>query len=53
MTNEHLVPVVIVDLVEKVFKPSTHVNEKINYETRLIAIRDYCQNAINRFEKKK
>ena len=39
MKNEHLVPVLITDLVEK-FNKAKNENEKMNYTMRLEAIRE-------------
>jgi len=47
MKNEHLLPVNIIDLVEK-FNTTTNENEKLNYKFRIEAIRDYCDQSIKK-----
>lgn len=46
MKNLHLVPVNIVDLVEKLNDPNIHENERNNYIIRIETIRDYCASAL-------
>lgn len=46
MKNLHLVPVNIVDLVEKLNDKNIRENEHNNYVLRIEAIRDYCAAAI-------
>ena len=48
MKNEHLLPVNIIDLVEKFKDPNLRENERLNYQIRLETIRDYCSAAINK-----
>jgi len=48
--NEHLLPVNIVDLVEKLNQQGIRENERMNYVLRLEAIRDYCDAAIRKSE---
>lgn len=45
MKNEHLLPVSVIDLVEK-FNNAKNENEKLNYQFRLEAVRDYCDEAV-------
>lgn len=45
MKNEHLLPVNIIDLVSK-FNNAKDENEKMNYQLRIEAIRDYCSETI-------
>jgi hypothetical protein len=47
MKNEHMVPVNIIDIVNKLSDQTIRENERINYILRLEAIRDYCITAIN------
>jgi len=47
MKNEHLLPVNIIDLVEK-FNTTTNENEKLNYRFRIEEIRDYCDQAVKK-----
>jgi len=49
MKNEHLVPVNIVDLVNKLQDKTLHENERTNYIHRIEAIRDYCNAAVNKY----
>jgi hypothetical protein len=46
MKNEHLVPVNIVDIVNKLTDPTVRENERMNYVMRLEAIRDYVTQAV-------
>jgi hypothetical protein len=46
MKNLHLVPPSVVDIVEKLYSPIAHENEKMNYILRLEAIRDYCNEIV-------
>ena len=48
MKNEHLLPVNIIDLVEKINDPNTRENERNNYVLRLETIRDYCTAALSK-----
>ena len=48
MKNEHLVPVNIVDIVNRINDKSTRENEKMNLIIRLETIRDYCNIALNK-----
>lgn len=48
MKNEHLVPVNVVDIVNRLKDPSIRENEKINYILRLEAIREYCAVALSK-----
>ncbi len=48
--NEHLLPVNIVDLVQKLNDPSIRENERMNYILRLETIRDYCDAAVKKSE---
>lgn len=49
MKNEHLVPVSIMDIVDKLKSPNLSVNERMNLVLRLEAIRDFCENNARRF----
>lgn len=51
MKNQHLLPVNIVDLIEKFNNPNTHDTERMNLLQRIEAIRDYCTIAVNKFNK--
>lgn len=48
MKNNHLVPVNIIDIVERLTNKSIQENEKANLLLRLEAVRDYCTIAINK-----
>ena len=48
MQNEHLVPVVVQDIVNKLNDKNTRENEKANLLLRLDAIRDYVTAAVVR-----
>lgn len=47
MKNEHLIPINLIDLVEKLYS-STNENERNNYVHRLEVIRDYCETALKK-----
>jgi len=46
MKNEHLLPVNIIDLVEKYRQPNLRENERMSYQLRLETIRDYVDQAL-------
>jgi len=46
--NLHLVPVNIVDLVERINDKNTKENERMNLIIRLETIRDYCNSTLNK-----
>jgi hypothetical protein len=48
MKNEHLVPVNIVDLVNKLQDKTLRENEVANYQLRLEAIKEYCSIALHK-----
>ena len=48
MKNEHLIPANVLDLAEKITSQTAHENERLNYLTRLEAIRDYCDLTIKK-----
>lgn len=48
MKNQHLVPVNILDIYEKLSDPRIKENEKANYILRLETIRDYCDAAVKK-----
>lgn len=48
MKNLHLVPVNIIDIVEKVNDKTLRENEHMNYVLRLETIRDYCSDALSK-----
>lgn len=48
MKNLHLVPVNVLDLVEKINDRSLRENEHVNYVLRLETIRDYCNEALSK-----
>lgn len=53
MKNMHLIPVGVIDIVDKLNK-ATHENEKMNYVLRLEAIQEYCNDILhqnNKFNK--
>lgn len=47
MKNEHLVPQVIIDLVNHMNSDNTPYNTKVNYQMRIEAIRDYCNTVLD------
>lgn len=47
MKNQHLIPINVVDIVEKL-NSTTNENERTNYIVRLETIRDYCDQAIKK-----
>lgn len=53
MKNEHLIPINVIDIVEKLNKEGVRENEKLNYLMRLEAIKDYCIQAINKVNNQK
>jgi hypothetical protein len=48
MKNEHLLPVNIIDLVNKFRDPNIRENEKLNYQLRLETIRNYCDESLKK-----
>jgi len=46
MKNLHLVPVNVIDIVEKLNDKTIRENEHNNYVLRIEAIRDYCAAAL-------
>lgn len=53
MTNNlHLVPVVVLDIVENMSK-TKHENAVLSYTARLEAIRDYCDAALKNHQMQK
>ena len=46
MKNEHLLPVNIIDLVEKYHNPNIRENEKMNYQLRLETIVSYITESL-------
>jgi hypothetical protein len=53
MKNEHLLPVNIIDIVEKFNQPNLRENERLSYQLRLETIRDYCAAAITKHNNSK
>lgn len=53
MNNLHLVPAIVIDIVERLNNNTVHKNEEMNYVMRLEAIRDYCSIAINKHNSSK
>ena len=51
MKNLHLVPVNILDLVEKINDNSLRENERNNYILQLEAIRDYTTTCLNKYSR--
>ena len=47
MKNEHLVPVVVQDIVTKLNDKTIRENERANLILRVEAIRDYCERVLN------
>jgi hypothetical protein len=52
MKNIHLVPVNVTQLVEQLNVKNIRENEKNNYMLRLEAIRDYCNESLNKLNTK-
>lgn len=48
MKNQHLVPINIIDLVDKINDPRTNENERNNYILRLETIKDFCETTIKK-----
>lgn len=46
--NIHLVPINIIDIVDRINDKNTKENEKMNLIIRLETIRDYCNSVINK-----
>jgi len=53
MKNLHLVPVNIIDLVDKLNDPTIRENERNNYVFRLEAIREYTNVCLNTYSRDK
>lgn len=51
MNNEHLVPVLVSDLIEKI-NNAKNMNEKMNYALRLEAIVKVCSEALEKNKQK-
>jgi hypothetical protein len=43
-----MIPINIVDLAEKLLDKNLRENERMNYQQRLEAIRDYCEDALRK-----
>ncbi len=48
MKNQHLIPINVIDLAEKLSDPKINENERNNYIHRLEVIRDYCDSAVKK-----
>jgi hypothetical protein len=48
MKNIHLVPAIVQDLVGKLLNPLVRENEKLNYQIRIEAIKEYCEMALDK-----
>jgi hypothetical protein len=46
--NQHMIPINVVDLAEKMLDTNLRENERLNYQLRIEAIRDYCTLTINK-----
>ena len=53
MKNQHLIPINIIDLVDKINDPRTNENERNNYILRLETIKDFCETAIKKDKDRK
>jgi hypothetical protein len=53
MKNLHLVPAIVIDLVDKINDNITRENEKNNYVLRLEAIREYTNVCLATYSKNK
>jgi hypothetical protein len=52
MKNEHLLPVSIIDLVEKFENKAISEHERVNYQMRVEAVVEYCNDALNKHKPK-
>lgn len=48
MKNEHLVPVNIIDIANRITDKNTRDNERMNLVIRLETIRDYCNTVLTK-----
>lgn len=53
MKNLHLVPINVLDLIDKINDTSIKENERNNYVLRLEAIRDYTTTCLNTYSRDK
>ena len=53
MKNEHLLPVNVLDLGQKLMDFNLKEDERNNYEFRLETIRDYCTTVLNTYSRDK
>lgn len=53
MKNQHLIPINIIDLVDKINDPRTNENERNNYILRLETIKEFCEIAIKKDKDRK
>lgn len=53
MKNMHLLPVNVIDLVEKLNRQDISENEMTNYVMRIEAIRDYCAVSLSTYSSDK
>ena len=44
--NTHLIPVAVLDLVNKMQDKNINENERMNYQLRVEAIRDFCSQSV-------
>lgn len=53
MTNEHLIPEVVLNIIASLFNKTKNLNEHYSYLARVEAIRDICNDALAKLEKDK
>ena len=53
MKNLHLLPAIVIDLVDKINDTNIRENERNNYLLRLEAIRDYTTASLNTYSRDK
>jgi hypothetical protein len=53
LKNQHLIPINIIDLVDKINDPRTNENERNNYILRLETIKNFCEITIKKDKDRK
>ena len=53
MKNEHLIPEVVLNLIASLFNKTKNLNEHYSYQARIEAIRDVCNEALEKLQKDK
>lgn len=52
MRNQHLIPINVLDIVDKINNENTNVNERNNLIHRLEVIKEYTEKEYNKVKKK-